>query len=159
MPVLKGRDIRSIFVLSLGLTLGASFAVEAQPLPGGTTLPSAPGVAQSSKGRQGAASATLLADPAASAPIPRGFDPPGQKPPRPDNAVGPDLLAYVFAPIGGMVGPITEVLHVFDAALAPVNALLLPLTGPQTAASETSPPPSVVPPLVEAESTGRPPRK
>lgn len=90
--------MRSIFVLSLGLTLGASFAVEAQPLPGGTTLPSAPGVAQSSKGRQGAASAPLLADPAASAPIPRGFDPPGQKPPRPDNAVGPDLLAYVFAP-------------------------------------------------------------
>lgn len=151
--------MRSIVVLSLGLILGAPFTAEAQPLPGGTTLPAAPGAAPLAKGRDGAASATLLSDPAAAAPGPRGFDPPGQKPPRPDTAVGPDLLAYIFAPVGGIVGPITEGIHVFDAALAPVNAVLLPLTGPQGVVSAASSPPSVVPPLVEAEPTGRPPRK
>ncbi len=157
-PDLEGRDMRSIVVLSLGLILGAPFTAEAQPLPGGTTLPAAPGAAPLAKGRDGAASATLLSDPAAAAPG-RGASTRRAEAAAADTAVGPDLLAYIFAPVGGIVGPITEGLHVFDAALAPVNAVLLPLTGPQGVASAASSPPSVVPPLVEAEPTGRPPRK
>lgn len=146
-------------MMSLGLILGGPFAAEAQPLAPGTTAPAAPSVAQPGTGREGSARAGLLAASAASTPAPGGFDPPGQKPPRPDNALGPDLVAYVFAPVGRIVGPITEGLHAFDAALAPVNAVLLPLTGPRTVASEAPPTPPSVPPLAAAEPTGRLPRK
>lgn len=146
-------------MLSLGLTLGIPCTADAQPLASGTTAPAAPGLAQPRNGRDGSASAALLADPAAPVPASAGFPPTGQKPPRPDNAVGPDLFAYIFAPVGRIVGPISEGLHAFDAALAPVNAVLLPLTGPQTVASEAPPPPPLAPQPVGAEPSGRPPRK
>ncbi|NEU12661.1 hypothetical protein G3T14_10985 [Methylobacterium sp. BTF04] len=63
--------------------------------------------------------------------VPPEAQPPGAgRPPRSEAAIGPDLMYYVFAPIGGMVGPITEGIHRFDAAIAPISEALQPIVGP-----------------------------
>lgn len=151
--------MRSIVIVSLGLILASPITAQAQVASSKPLIPGAPVQTQTGTGRSGSASATLLETPGAAPSAPSGFDPPGQKPPRPDTAIGPDLVAYIFAPVGKIVGPITEGLHVFDASLAPINAVLLPLTGPHDPAPEVAPASAPVSPVAEAVPTTRGPRK
>lgn len=135
------RNVRAIVVTSLGLALAFPFAAGAQTALRGQDIAAAPGLPQDGSRRPGSAG-PAFPEPAASPQAPLaagGFSPPGQKPPRPEKAIGPDLVAYIFEPIGGMVGPITEGLHAFDAAIAPINEALQPLTGPYGAALEVAP--------------------
>lgn len=55
---------------------------------------------------------------------------PTRKAVRPEKTFGPDLAAYVAAPVGAIVAPINAGLHAFDAAMAPLNDALRPITGP-----------------------------
>ncbi len=61
------------------------------------------------------------------------------------RSFGPDLMALVFAPVGIIVKPITEGLHVVDAAIAPINVALRPLTGPLSLPGEAAVVPVAVP--------------
>lgn len=129
--------MRPIVVMSLGLILVLPGAAAAQPAPQGGGASASPGPNQGGgPGRTSESTAqargALLA-PGAPPPAglpPGGFAPLGQKPPRSEKAIGPDLASHLFAPIGQIVGPITEGLHAFDAAIAPINEALQPLTGP-----------------------------
>lgn len=131
--------IRTGLILALALP-GAAAAQQPETAPGRPGVDSRPGPA----GR----AALLEANPAAPGAPPAGAPAGPQKPPRPEKAIGPDLMAYVFAPIGTVVVPITEGLHAFDAAIAPVNAALLPVTGPLDPAllqPADAPPPAAAP--------------
>ena len=128
--------MRSIVVMSLGLALALPGAAGAQSGlaggPDGSSGRAKVGAsAQSSDGRD-----TLLK---ASTPPADGAAASRQKLPRPENAIGPDLIAYVFAPIGGMVVPISAGLRTIDAVIAPVTSVFQPLTGPYVTGPETAP--------------------
>lgn len=84
-----------------------------------------------------------------------GRAPGAGKPPRPERAIGPDLMAYVFAPIGVIVAPITDGIHHFDAAIAPLDAVLAPITGPVDPNLFASPAPAAP----DTPPAGRGPRK
>ncbi|MCJ2111872.1 hypothetical protein MKK64_11760 [Methylobacterium sp. E-025] len=66
---------------------------------------------------------------------------PVRKAARPEKTFGPDLAAFVAAPVGVIVTPINAGLRAFDAAMAPLNDALRPITGPLVLA----PPPTPVP--------------
>jgi hypothetical protein len=66
---------------------------------------------------------------------------PVRKAARPEKTFGPDLAAFVAAPVGVIVTPINAGLRAFDAAMAPLNDALRPVTGPLVLA----PPPAPVP--------------
>lgn len=66
---------------------------------------------------------------------------PVRKAARPEKTFGPDLAAFVAAPVGVIVTPINAGLRAFDAAMAPLNDALRPITGPLVLA----PPPAPVP--------------
>jgi hypothetical protein len=139
--------MRSIVMTALGLAITVSFGAAAQPTSPTRGTPTGLGSQPADAGRQAPMGASGLPEPRSALPASvGGFVPPGQRPPRPETAIGPDLAAYLFAPIEGMVGPITEGLHAFDAAIAPINEALQPVTGPYGAAlevaPETAPPPS-----------------
>lgn len=146
--------MRPIVVMSLGLILALPSAAGAQPSPqdaGPAAVPGQPlDAALRRRADQNAMAAetrgTLLAPGAP--PQAGGSAPPAQRPPRPEKAIGPDLAGYIFAPIGVIVGPITEGLHAFDAAIAPINEALQPITGPYGAALVVGPDGAPVPPEV-----------
>ncbi len=66
---------------------------------------------------------------------------PTRKAVRPEKTFGPDLAAFVAAPVGVIVTPINEGLHAFDAAMAPLNEALRPITGPLAPVSAPIPVP------------------
>ncbi len=151
--------MKRIVVMGLGLALALPCAAGAQPAaqgPGGAALPGqppAPGTSgPSGSGLSPNARGALLgpAVPAAGL-TPGGGAPAGQRPPRPENALGPDLAGAIFAPIGVIVAPFTEGLHAFDAAIAPINEALQPITGPYGAALVVGPDGAPVPPEAAVE--------
>ncbi|WP_018262314.1 hypothetical protein [Methylobacterium sp. WSM2598] len=73
---------------------------------------------------------------------------PSQRPPRPATALGPDIVAPLFAPIGLIVSPVTEGLHLFDEAVAPLGEVLRPVTGPSNPAPAEAPAPGAQAPAV-----------
>lgn len=136
--------MRPIVVMSLGLILALPGAALAQPASQGAGLTAAPGLpaegANSRRASEGGASAeTRGALLGAGAAPSAGVTPPAERPPRPAKAIGPDIASAIFAPIGVIVAPITEGLHAFDAAIAPINEALQPLTGPYGAALVVGP--------------------
>ena len=141
--------MRLIVVMSLGLILALPGAALAQLSPQGARAPAAPVLpSDGTNSRRTSESATsaeargaLLgsgAAPSAGA-APGGPAQPGQRPPRPEKAIGPDVASALFAPIGVIVAPITEGLHAFDAAIAPINEAFQPITGPYDAALVVGP--------------------
>jgi len=137
--------MRPIVVMSLGLILALPSAAGAQPLPQDAGAGAVPGQPQDAASRRRAEQNAMAAETRGALLAPGappqagGIAPPAQRPPRSEKAIGPDLAAYIFAPIGGIVGPITEGLHAFDAAIAPINEALQPITGPYGAALVVGP--------------------
>jgi len=62
-------------------------------------------------------------------------------------SLGPDLFGMVLAPVGIIVAPINAGLKWADEAVAPVNTLLLPITGPIRLGGETPAPVQPVQPV------------
>lgn len=145
--------MRSIVVTSLGLILALPGAALAQPMPQGSPqglgAPLAPGMPMEgndprrpSESPMSAEARSALMGAGAKPPAdlaPGNGVPPGQRPPRPEKAIGPDIASAIFAPIGVIVAPITQGLHAFDAAIAPINEVFQPLTGPYDAALVVGP--------------------
>ncbi len=79
---------------------------------------------------------------------PIGEDAPGarSRPPRSEKAIGPDLTAYIFAPIEVIVTPINDGVHGFDALIAPINDVLQPIVGPLNLGSPQPAETVIVPP-------------
>lgn len=152
--------MKRIVVMGLGLALALPCAASAQYVPSGqrgTEMGGVQGDLAAQLKDATSPPATLL--PGDTAPSGQGSS---QRPPRPDNALGPDLAGAIFAPIGVIVAPFTEGLHAFDAAIAPVNEALQPITGPYDAAPAVGPDgtPAVAEPVPPAPApAGVGPRK